>query len=81
MLTAIGRNVPRMGSARGCQIFHMKEKRVSGVGTGGTRRHDDPPSWMDISLPLEKRRLLLDRAIKLIGRPRHDGAGPSKDKK
>jgi hypothetical protein len=42
----------------------MKEKRVSGPGAGGTRRHDDPPAWLNKALPLEKRRSLLDRAIK-----------------
>lgn len=43
---------------------HMKEKRVTVDGPGGTRRHDDPPAWLNKSLPLEKRRKLLDRAIK-----------------
>ncbi|MDB5941620.1 MAG: hypothetical protein JWQ13_1186 [Ramlibacter sp.] len=42
----------------------LTEKRVTAsVGTGGSRRHDDPPSWLDPSLPLQKRRELLDRAI------------------
>jgi hypothetical protein len=42
----------------------MKEKRVTADGPGGTRRHDDPPAWLNKSLPLDKRRRLLDRAIK-----------------
>lgn len=42
----------------------MEEKRVSAAGPGGTRRHDDPPAWLNKSLPLEYRRSLLDRAIK-----------------
>ena len=42
----------------------MKEKRVSDAGAGGSRRHGDPPAWLNKSLPLEKRRSLLDRAIK-----------------
>jgi hypothetical protein len=43
----------------------VTEKRVTAsVGTGGSRRHDDPPSWLDQSLPLQKRRELLDRAIR-----------------
>ncbi len=48
----------------GGEILHMKEKRVSAAGMGGTRRHDDPPAWLNKALPLEKRRSLLDRAIK-----------------
>ena len=47
----------------------MKEKRVSAAGTGGTRRHDDPPAWLNKSLSLEKRRSLLDRAIKEMSAP------------
>ena len=46
------------------EILHMEEKRVSAAGTGGTRRHDDPPAWLNKALPLEKRRSLLDRAIR-----------------
>lgn len=49
-----------------CEILHMEEKRVSAVGAGGTRRHDDPPAWLNKALPLELRRSLLDRAIKQI---------------
>ena len=45
------------------EIVHMKEKRVN-AAAGGSRRHDDPPAWMDKTLPIEKRRSLLDRAIK-----------------
>lgn len=45
----------------------MKEKRTSALGLGGTRRHDDPPAWLNKALPLEKRRSLLDRAIKDMG--------------
>jgi len=41
----------------------MKDKRVSSAA-GGSRRHDDPPAWLNKSLPIEKRRSLLDRAIK-----------------
>ena len=40
----------------------MEEKRVTADGPGGTRRHDDPPAWLNKALPLEKRRKLLDRA-------------------
>ena len=40
------------------------EKRVSGTPGGGSRRHGDPPAWLDMSLPLQQRRELLDRAIK-----------------
>lgn len=57
----------------------MKEKRVSAAG--GTRRHDDPPAWLNKSLPLEKRRSLLDRAIKGIGQQQQVCATPVKDKK
>jgi hypothetical protein len=46
------------------EIIPMKERRVSAAGTGGTRRHDDPPAWLNKSLPLEQRRSLLDQAIK-----------------
>lgn len=52
-----------MRDALGREIFHMKEKRVS-AATGGSRRHGDPPAWLNTSLPIEKRRALLDRAIK-----------------
>jgi hypothetical protein len=51
------------------EILHMKEKRVTADGPGGTRRHDDPPAWLNRSLPLEKRRSLLDRAIKEMSAP------------
>lgn len=63
-----------------CEILHMKEKRVS-AGTGGTRRHDDPPAWLNKSLPLEKRRSLLDRAIKGIGQAQQACGSPVPDKK
>lgn len=53
-----------MRLAFGCEILHMNEKRVSTAGAGGTRRHDDPPAWLSKSLSLEKRRTLLDLAIK-----------------
>ena len=39
------------------------EKRVSGMPGGGSRRHGDPPAWLDMSLPLQQRRELLDRSI------------------
>jgi hypothetical protein len=45
----------------------MEEKRTSAAGLGGTRRHDDPPAWMNKALPLEQRRSLLDRSIKDMG--------------
>ena len=52
-------------------IGHMKtkadptvEKRVSRTLGGGSKRHDDPPAWLDVTLPLEQRRELLDRAIR-----------------
>ena len=48
----------------GCEIIHMEEKRVTVDGPGGSRRHDDPPAWLNKALPLEKRRKLLERAIK-----------------
>ena len=52
----------------------MKEKRVTADGPGGTRRHDDPPPWLNKSLPLEKRRKLLDRAIKEMSQASHEGS-------
>jgi hypothetical protein len=45
-----------------CEMLHMKEKRTR--AQGGSRRHDDPPPWLDPTLSLERRRTLLDRAIK-----------------
>jgi hypothetical protein len=48
--------------------FRVKEKRISGTGRGGSRRRGDPPAWLDETLPLEERRALLDRAIR-IARP------------
>ena len=55
-------------------IGHMKrkadplvEKRVSEVPGGGSRRHQDPPAWLDATLPLQQRRELLDRAIRELG--------------
>lgn len=58
----------------------MEEKRTSAAGIGGTRRHDDPPAWLNKALPLEKRRSLLDRAIKQIGadQPQQQGEEPKK---
>ncbi len=44
----------------------MKDKRVSGSRLGGSRRHGDPPAWLDGTLPLEERRRLLDVAIRAI---------------
>ncbi|MFC5497009.1 hypothetical protein ACFPOE_05650 [Caenimonas terrae] len=56
----------------------MKEKRVSAAGIGGSRRHDDPPPWLNKALPLEKRRSLLDRAIKEMAPAPDPDAGPPK---
>jgi hypothetical protein len=42
----------------------MKEKRITVPARGGSRRHGDPPAWLDKSLSLERRRELLDRAIR-----------------
>lgn len=56
----------------------MKEKRVTAAGPGGTRRHDDPPAWLDKSLPLEKRRQLLDRAIKKMASAQQQSEEPKK---
>ena len=42
----------------------MKEKRITVPDRGGSRRHGDPPAWLDKSLPLEQRRELLERAIR-----------------
>lgn len=44
----------------------MKDKRVSGSNGGGSRRHGDPPAWLDDTLPLEERRRLLDVAIRAV---------------
>lgn len=44
----------------------MNEKRVSGSNRGGSRRHGDPPAWLDETLPLEERRRLLDVAIRAV---------------
>ena len=44
-----------------------EEKRVSPGPGGGSRRHDDPPAWLDTTLPLKQRRELLDRAIRELG--------------
>lgn len=44
----------------------MKDKRVSGSNGGGSRRHGDPPAWLDDTLPLEERRRLLDLAIRAV---------------
>lgn len=63
-----------------CEIVRMKEKRVSTAGIGGIRRHDDPPAWLNKSLPLETRRRLLDRAIKEIGQAQQACATPVPDK-
>lgn len=60
------------------EIVHMKEKRVSAPGVGGSRRHDDPPAWLNKSLPLEKRRSLLDRAIKEMAAAHRAAATPPK---
>lgn len=56
----------------------MKEKRVSAKGAGGTRRHDDPPAWLNKSLPLEMRRNLLDRAIKEMSAGQQQAEEPKK---
>ena len=77
-LTRIGRPVPRMRPGIWREILHMKEKRVSAAGAGGTRRHGDPPAWLNLSLPLEKRRTLLDRAIKEMAAAHRAGAAPDK---
>ena len=77
-LTSFGRTVPRLKAASRREIIHMREKRVSAAGTGGTRRHDDPPAWLNKSLPLEKRRSLLDRAIKEMAASQPAGAGRQK---
>jgi hypothetical protein len=53
-----------MRAGGGCEILHMKDKRVTAADRGGSRRHDDPPAWLDKSLPYQKRRDLLDRAIR-----------------
>lgn len=42
----------------------MKDKRVTATDSGGSRRHDDPPAWLDKSLPYQQRKVLLDRAIR-----------------
>jgi hypothetical protein len=70
-----------MRVAARCEIIHMKEKRTSAGGIGGTRRHDDPPAWLNKSLPLEKRRSLLDRAIKDMGEPHQGGPTPDPRRK
>ena len=77
-LTSIGHYVPRLRVGIGREILHMEEKRVSTAGTGGTRRHDDPPAWMNKALPLEKRRSLLDRAIKEMGARKKQAETPKK---
>lgn len=56
----------------------MKEKRVTAGGLGGSRRHDDPPAWLNLSLPLEKRRRLLDRAIKDMAAAKQRDGEPKK---
>ena len=47
----------------------LVEKRVSAGPGGGSRRHDDPPAWLDGTLPLQQRRELLDRSIRELGLP------------
>lgn len=54
----------------------MKEKRITVPDRGGSRRHGDPPAWLDKSLPLEQRRELLDRAIRELDSLQQRG-GPS----
>lgn len=77
-LTSIGRNVPRMRAAAAGEIMDMKENRVSTAGTGGSRRRDDPPAWLNLALPLEQRRRLLDRAIKALGGGQQQAETPKK---
>jgi uncharacterized protein YhjY with autotransporter beta-barrel domain len=42
----------------------MTDTRVTSTDRGGSRRHDDPPAWLDKSLPYQKRKDLLDQAIR-----------------
>jgi hypothetical protein len=56
----------------------MKEKRFTVAGLGGTRRHDDPPPWLNKALPLEKRRSLLDRSIKEMAAGQQQAAARKK---
>jgi hypothetical protein len=53
----------------------MKEKRITVPARGGSRRHGDPPAWLDKSLPLEQRRELLERAIRDLD-SLHQRGGP-----
>ena len=56
--------------------MQMKDKRVTTASLGGSRRHDDPPAWFDKSLPYQKRRDLLDRAIRELGQGQQQAAVP-----
>lgn len=52
----------------GSEILQMKDKRTTAADRGGSRRHDDPPAWLDKSLPYQQRKDLLDRAIRALDR-------------
>ncbi len=56
----------------------MKDKRVTATDRGGSRRHDDPPAWLDKSLPYQKRKYLLDRAIRELAQTQQQAGEPPK---
>ncbi len=56
----------------------MKDKRGTTSDRGGSRRHDDPPAWLDKSLSYQKRRELLDQAIRELAQGQQQAAIPPK---